>query len=286
MVPMKLLTKALAAGGAAATVLATLSARRQRRAAERQIRTIATSLQANLLPRGLDELAGVDIAVRYEAGMEHAHVGGDWCDAFPVGDQRVMLTVGDVSGHGVAALVTMAGILPSIRAHALTDSDPASILDRLHVQLRQTGDSLLCTACIVRLDLVDGTAEMAVAGHPPAIVLAAEGGSQIVDGTSGVLLGPDVDVEHDVHRFELGRCETLALYSDGLVERRGEVIDTGIGRLRRVLEGATGTVDEMVHQVFDDLVREGPAQEDDAVLLLCRRGGGCPPEDGSSGSTG
>lgn len=262
-------TAAGALGGGLLVGLAAAALGRRRRVADGQVRAIATSLQTALLPIGATDLDGIEVVVRYEAALSEAVVGGDWYDAFSVGDGERMLAVGDVSGHGTRAMATMARVLPTVRAHALSTTDPADLLDRLHDQLRGEPGIELCTACIARVDVHSGAVEIASAGHPAPIVRERSGRARVVGLPPGLLLGPDAEARHESVREELEPGDTLVLYTDGLVERRGEVIDQGVDRLLTTLEAGPADIDEMVDHLFAELVRTAPAQDDDAVVLLC-----------------
>ncbi|HLM16695.1 MAG TPA: SpoIIE family protein phosphatase, partial [Acidimicrobiia bacterium] len=108
-------------------------------------RDIAQQLQRSLMPRSLPHFAGLESAARYEAGVEGTDVGGDWYDVLPIAEDRVVFSVGDVCGRGLAAAVLMASLRYSIRAYALEESEPATILDKLSAMMETISDDNFAT---------------------------------------------------------------------------------------------------------------------------------------------
>jgi serine phosphatase RsbU (regulator of sigma subunit) len=267
----------LLAGCVATLVLALVlgavaaSSTRRRRAAEREIRTIAETLQRSLLPSGFPERPEIEVHGRCEASGEHALVGGDWYDVFDLGSDCVGLVIGDVTGHGVEAMAAMARLRYSFETEAYDRTDPSVVMQRMQDLLtNRSGDGqpVFTTVFYGVLDLSDGRLTYTSAGHPPPVVLDARGATCLLEESRGVILGTGLAPTYDASTTRLAVGETLVLYTDGLVERRREPIDRGIHRLRRALERHRGSLDDLERRVFDALPSAGG--RDDAALLLLR----------------
>jgi hypothetical protein len=257
-------------------------------------RHIASVLQRAALPEHLPELPGVVLDAVYRAGTAGAQVGGDWYDALVLDDGRVLLSAGDVMGKGAAAAALMHQARTAIRAYAVLDSRPSVVLDRLDRLMAATKETRLVSAVVGVLDPAAGTVLLASAGHPPPVVVGP-GRCEVVELGRRRLLGvpealwavpdggaapgheEDADPEGEGSSVDAGECgttgraagdtvvrlevgDTLVLYSDGLVERRGETLDAGIGRLAamataRLGRGASGVPSpaaELVDLVLGD----------------------------------
>ena len=132
-------------------------------------REISQQLQRSLMPRSLPRFEGLEASARYEAGVEGTEVGGDWYDVVPLSDHRLVFSVGDVCGRGLAAAALMASLRYSIRAYALEQDDPATILDKLTAMMGTTGVENFATVVCGTLDTADGTLTVAArrASRPP-----------------------------------------------------------------------------------------------------------------------
>ncbi|MDZ7732615.1 MAG: ATP-binding SpoIIE family protein phosphatase [Acidimicrobiia bacterium] len=243
---------------------------RRRRAAERGIRTIADTLQRSLLPTSFPDRPEIELVGRYEARAEHAIVGGDWYDVLELTPDCIGLVIGDVSGHSIEAMATMARLRYSFGAEAYDRTEPAVVMQRMHELLDDAGPSGFTTVFYAVLDLVDGNLTYTSAGHPPPVVLEPDGSTRLLDGRPGVLLGTDFEnAATRPWRSTLEPGSTLALYTDGLVERRREPIDVGIDRLRQSLtRGPREPLEQLADAVFGDLV--GRWTRDDVALLIVR----------------
>jgi sigma-B regulation protein RsbU (phosphoserine phosphatase) len=232
---------------------------------------LAASLQRSLLTEPPD-VPGLEMAVRYLPAMQHAQVGGDWYDAFPLADGATMLVIGDVAGHDVAAAATMAqarGVLRGI-ASTLTGSPAAvlSALDRALLHLRV--DTLMTvTAATVRPHPDDGTATLtwSNAGHPPPLLLAAGGAVTVLGRRTDLLLGISPGTRRGDHTVLLSPGDTVLLYTDGLVERRGSTLDAGTAWLVEVLASLAGRpLEELCDGLLEGMA--GAVPDDVAVLAV------------------
>jgi PAS domain S-box-containing protein len=228
-------------------------------------------LQETLVPADFPAITGYRLAGRYIAAESEHNIGGDWYDAFAVTDHQVLISVGDVSGHGVLAGRTMAKMRHAARAFACEDPDPGVVVRRLDnfFQHLQRGDEIV-TTCVGLLDTATHTLELASAGHPPPLLLEP-GGHRFVDLDVGPPLGFSTDAHggHTTIPFPVGA--TLLLYTDGLVERRGEAIQDGLDRLARAaaaveLDDVVATRDAVIASCIG-------LRDDDLCLLVLSRTG-------------
>ena len=244
---------------------AVLLARARRRKEEHEI---AIRLQQALLPDELVQRPGVQVAARYEAGSALLEVGGDWYDSFALAHGEIGLAVGDVVGHGLEAAAEMGRLRIALAALAPHSDGPGELLS--HLDAFATGPDVGATACCAILDPSTGLMRYASAGHPPMLVVGPDGTTRWLEGGRSSLL-------HGVHVPDRPEASVvlepgtlLVLYSDGLVERRGEHLSAGLGRLERA---ARTWRDALVEEVCDRLVVELGVDRtrDDDVVVLCVR---------------
>ena len=225
--------------------------RRRRYEREHQV---ATTLQRSLLA-AVPEIDGVESAARYQAGSTGLEVGGDWFDVVRRPDGIVQVTVGDVAGRGVAAAALMGQLRNAFRAYAYEHASPAAVMSRLQRHMVQDE---MATAICIAVDPYTRELAYASAGHPPPLLRDDDSGSITpLSGAQFSLLGP-VAVKPVVDaRLALPARATLIAYTDGMVERRDEVIDAGIERLASAF-GAAGRevpADELADRLLRDVAR-------------------------------
>ncbi|MFD0057936.1 PP2C family protein-serine/threonine phosphatase [Streptomyces sp. NPDC127168] len=235
-------------------------------------RDIAETLQRALLTE-LPSPAGLGLAARYLPATHGLNIGGDWYDAFRQPDGGVITVVGDVTGHGLRAAVMMSQLRTALRAYAVDGGSPGRLLTRLHTFLHHLQPDLFATAVIARFHPDDPTLTWAAAGHPPPVLRTPDGQVRILDDKPGAMLGIPLRQEIADHTVPLAPGSTLALYTDGLVERRAQGIDPGIGRLADALGSFApakletdleGAADGLLDPLLSDSERD-----DDVCLLLC-----------------
>jgi serine phosphatase RsbU (regulator of sigma subunit) len=217
----------------------------------------------------LPECAGLDFATRYAAADERT-VGGDWYDLFELPSGELWVVVGDVAGHGLRAAVVMGRIRSALRAYALLSVPPEEVLDLVDRKVRHfemgTFATVVCAVAKPPYDVVT----VAVAGHPPPVVAAPGQPATFVD----VRISPPVGTGRDLHReavtVPLQPGAVMVLYTDGLVERRGQVLDVGLERLRTTV--STAAADTVAREVMHRLVADS-APIDDVALVVIRRDG-------------
>ncbi|MFI8219467.1 PP2C family protein-serine/threonine phosphatase [Streptomyces sp. NPDC085932] len=235
-------------------------------------RDIAETLQRALLT-DLPATPGLSLAARYLPATHGLNIGGDWYDAFPQRDGGLITVIGDVTGHGLHAAVMMSQLRTALRAYAVDGDSPGRLLTRLHRFLHHLQPDLYATAVIARFHPDEPTLTWAAAGHPPPVLRLADGTVRTLDAKPGAMLGIPLTQEIDDHTVHLTPGSTLALYTDGLVERRAQGIDPGIERLAAALgrfgsaeldADLEGSADRILHPLLSDSERD-----DDVCLLLC-----------------
>jgi serine phosphatase RsbU (regulator of sigma subunit) len=233
-----------------------------------QVRTAALELQRAVLPAELPPVPGWRTAVRYlPAGRTDA--GGDFYDVLELEDGRLAMFVGDVMGRGVAAASVMAQMRSAIRTLVAVDPDPTAVLagmdrvfDALHLEQ-------LVTMVYAVADPTRDHLEVINAGHPPPVLLAADGRVELLEHPSTLILGVGGG-QRAVRSAELGPGDRLLLYTDGLVERRGEDADNATARLVSALRGSvTDDLDRWLTDMVDEL--RDPTRDDDVAALLVVR---------------
>lgn len=244
----------------------------------------ATALAAQRLSEALQHslltqpptAGALDIAVRYQPAAHGAHVGGDWYDAFETAGGATVLVVGDVTGHDRDAVAAMGQIRNVLRGLAYdTDDGAAALLGRLDRALRGLQVRALATALLCRAEPTPEGWRLrwSNAGHPPALLRGPDGGVRLLAGHD-LMLGVSPGRPRREQTVDLVAGSTLVLYTDGLVERRHDVLDQGIADLTLVLEQVG---DEDPERLCDLLLEVAPrGHEDDIALLVMRCCG--PPQ--------
>ncbi|MCJ1676812.1 SpoIIE family protein phosphatase [Streptomyces sp. APSN-46.1] len=254
------------------TALAGLIAQALERAQRYDSETaLARGLQAALLPHRLPVLEHVATVGRYLPGTVGMDVGGDWYDVIETGPGTVALVIGDVQGHGVAAAATMGQLRSAVRAFALSGNTPEQIMRGTNRLLIDLDPGQFASCCYVSIDPESGRSWAVRAGHPQPLLRQADGRTEVLDLPGGVVLGIDPDAAYPVTELLLEPGAVLALYTDGLVEKPGTDIDTGVERLRASLAAAdptplTETADRLISEAGNSADRP-----DDIALLLASR---------------
>lgn len=235
-------------------------------------RDIAETLQRALLT-DLPTTAGLRLAARYLPATYGLNIGGDWYDAFRQPDGSIITVVGDVTGHGLHAAVMMSQLRTALRAYAVDGGSPGVLLTRLHTFLHHLQPDLYATAVIARFQPGEPVLTWAAAGHPPPVLRGPDGRVRTLDAKPGAMLGIPLHQEIADHTVPLVPGSTLALYTDGLVERRAQGIDPGIERLATALGSfRTGELDADLDGAADrilDPMLSDSERDDDVCLLLC-----------------
>jgi len=227
----------------------------------------ALALQRSLLPTELPRVPNLEMAARYVPGHVSG-VGGDWYDVFPLPSGWLGVVIGDVSGHGLQSAVVMGRIRSALRAYALVSHDPAEALTLLDRKVNHFETGSLSTALYAMISPDGATIKISLAGHlRPVMVAPAEPAALLP-----AKVDPPLGIRHQIPQRRSTTVDfppgaVLVCYTDGLVERRDESIDIGIGRLAAAvpLEPA----ETVCAAVMATLDTENP--NDDIALLVIRR---------------
>ncbi len=200
-------------------------------------RRIAATLQEDLMPDTLPEVPGVSMAAHFRSGGAGTQVGGDWYDALALPGGRLGIVIGDVAGRGVSAAARMGEMRAVARAYALEGHSPAEVARRLNAYQLAQGAETMATLCYAVVEPAVGLMRYVSAGHmPPLLLTAGEEPRYLSQGGPPLGVLDVCDYDETVVPFEPGAL--LTVYTDGLVERRGEILDVGLERLRGAISAS------------------------------------------------
>ncbi|WP_337360767.1 SpoIIE family protein phosphatase [Mycolicibacterium sphagni] len=226
---------------------------------------VAETLQRSLLPLTLPTLSDWQLAAYYEPASG-GRVGGDWYDAFELRDGRLVVLLGDVAGHGITAAGTMAQMRNVLRAQLFSGAGPAQALAELNDFCLHLMPKTFATVLAARVDLSSGYVEVGCAGHLiPYLTQPGAAAAQLP-----VRLSPPVGVRNVTYTpsaFTIEPGQGVTMFSDGLVEHRGESLDGGIARLGRILSG--DMVDADPSSIATAMATGGA--DDDVTIVTLRR---------------
>jgi serine phosphatase RsbU (regulator of sigma subunit) len=237
-----------------------------------RLHEVAVTLQRAMLPAApLAERPSV--AVRYRPATSFLNVCGDWYDLLELDADRLAVAVGDVVGHGLEAAGVMGQLRSALSAAMRATGRPASALETLAQHARTVEGALATTAVQAVVDRCERTVTYSRAGHPPPLLAHPDGTVEILDRATDPPLGAgDDSVPHDEATAAYAPGATLVLYTDGLIERRGEDIDTGLRRLTDCLRRHhTLAPEQLADTVLAQLApAPGPGPDDDTALVAIR----------------
>jgi len=231
-------------------------------------RRITERLQEAALPRALPQIPGVALDAYYRAGMDDARIGGDWYDALRLADGRVVMSIGDVSGSGLDAAVTMSNVRQVLRGVAHVHPDPGMMLDAADRTLQAEEPDRIVTAFVAVLDPVTDELSYASAGHPRPLLRRRDGEwTELV--APGLPLGAPSKGSRTTESATMQRGGALVLYTDGLTEATRD-ITAGEAALRAAVSDpgvfAAGNVSQAIH----DAVIAGTSRDDVAIFTVRR----------------
>ncbi|HEY2576152.1 MAG TPA: GAF domain-containing SpoIIE family protein phosphatase [Streptosporangiaceae bacterium] len=224
------------------------------------------ALQRSLIPSALPMAPGVELAGRYIPG--HGVVGGDWYDAFHLPSGELGLVIGDVAGSGLAAAVVMGRIRSALRAYALETLDPAEVLARLDRKMQHFEPGAMATVLYVIIDPDLNQAHMASAGHLPPVLASPARPTALAEIPPNLMIGVAPGARRQVTTVDITPGTVLCLYTDGLIERRGELIDDGLALLCQAVSAQPA--DAGCAAVTAALVGNEPVRDDTALLMFRR----------------
>jgi serine phosphatase RsbU (regulator of sigma subunit) len=223
-------------------------------------------LQGMLLPQKLATFDGVRIDTSYVPAAQESAVGGDWYDAFAIGDHCICISMGDVAGHGLRAASVMASARLAVRTAARMQSDPGQIAAHLNRVISADEPDTLVTAVVALLDINDGTLRYAVAGHPEPMLIHANGETELLSG-KGLVLGAEPDAAYETFQTRLYEGSALLLYTDGLIEVSRDYF-AGVEQLRKAASAEFASSAHNIAEAIQQRIFRGERADDDAALMF------------------
>jgi serine phosphatase RsbU (regulator of sigma subunit) len=232
-----------------------------------QTQDVALQLQRAVLPEGLDKLPDWEVRAYYEPGGRGG-VGGDFYDAVALGGGCLAFVLGDVMGHGVKAAAAMAQMRSAVRAYLSIDPDPAVVVAKLDIMYARLGLTELATLVYGVADLAAGRISFVNAGHYPPLIVSPGRAARFAATPPRLPLGAGGD-ERVATVIDFSEADVLLLYTDGLIEHRGEIIDVGLARLSDA--SATLLDRSLAHGLGELVERLAGSGEDDITAFALRR---------------
>jgi serine phosphatase RsbU (regulator of sigma subunit)/anti-sigma regulatory factor (Ser/Thr protein kinase) len=228
-------------------------------------RAMTEVLQHYLLPGSLPVIPGLAISAKY-LPAPGAGVGGDWYDVFSLPDGRVALVIGDIAGRGIGAAAVMAEARTALRAYALERHSLEDVLSLLNALIVGAGRRRSVSVAMFALDLETDALDVVSAGHPPALIVRPDGSRELIAPASGPPLGTKISSGYSAESVAFPLGSALVLYTDGLIERRGETLDDGFARLLRASLVPEANL-SLADRAYRDLAAIDAAVEDDVAIL-------------------
>src|SRR5690606_28786518 len=226
---------------------------------------LARQLQQAIMPAAQPsiEAFGLQIAVRYQPTEEDALVGGDWYDAVVLPSKQILVSVGDITGHGIKAATGMVVLRNALRGLATTGAGPGQMLTWLNLVTHYLTDDIYATAVCGLYNPQTRVLRWARAGHLPP-VLVRDGRAENLPELPGIILGAVAETTYQEAEVQLDPDDVLLLYTDGLVERRDRDIDECVASMLEQSARFRGNLDDLV----DHLLRQSEANTDDDTCLV------------------
>ncbi len=234
-------------------------------------RRVAHTLQRSMLTTQLPAVDGVELAARYLPGTRRTEIGGDWYDVIPLPDGRVGVVIGDVVGRGIEAAATMSQLRTALRAYAIDGLEPAQVVGKLHGLVDHLRVGLSTTLAYMDFDPCTREVRYVSAGHLPILHVPADGPSQFLAGARSTPLGAlPVGATIPQERLLLAPGDAVLLYTDGLVERRDDGIDSRMQQLRVAVAAAPADLIASLEHLTTTLCGDAVPHQDDIALLAMR----------------
>jgi anti-sigma regulatory factor (Ser/Thr protein kinase)/putative methionine-R-sulfoxide reductase with GAF domain len=225
---------------------------------------MAMLLQRSLLPRALPDAMGINIAARYLPARDE--VGGDWYDVIELPRGLIGLAIGDVVGHGIRAAALMGQLRTALHAYAEEGHGPSVTLELVDRFVQSMGEYAMATAAYAIFDPESARLRIATAGHPPPIIVS-ESGARVVELAPGAPLGGFPYGTCPEQEVTLQTGETVVLYTDGLVERRGVPLTESIEKLAEVLSDVR-TAERACQVAVSEMVPSEGLADDVAIVAM------------------
>ena len=226
---------------------------------------VTSALQRALMPGRLPAIEGLTLSVAYAPAGREEHIGGDWYDALALPDGRILLSIGDVIGHGLEASVAMSVLRAAIRSGARDDPRPSAILARLNGLLLREHRDRLATALVAILEPLSLDVTIASAGHVPPAIADPRGGITH-PAVSGSLLGVDANAHYDDIEFRLEPGSSMMLYTNGLINDQD--LDAATSRLESALLACSSAGDDLAGAVYRAVLGDKAPLDDVAILAI------------------
>jgi serine phosphatase RsbU (regulator of sigma subunit) len=245
--------------------------RQRRRSAEMRAayeaeKRIADTLQEAFAARSLPELPTLRLSAVYVAATEEAKVGGDWYDALPLSQDRVMLAIGDVTGHGIEAAVAMNKARQMLIGCALVDPTPGHVLARVNAELVAERSPMI-TAVAGLVDARTREFRYASAGHPAPVLLEPGRPARFLE-VGSLPLGVNADTQYATHRVASAPGALLVLYTDGMIEHSHDVLQGETILLEAVESAAERAVEDPAKAIRDAIFSRYQISDDAAILAI------------------
>jgi serine phosphatase RsbU (regulator of sigma subunit)/CHASE3 domain sensor protein len=236
------------------------------RAAYEVERRIADTLQEAFLQRVFPALSAVSFSATYVPATEEAKVGGDWYDVLQLPDDRIFLAIGDVTGHGVDAVLAMSKARQLLISFALLDATPARVLEHANRELLR-GRSPIITAVSAIIDIRSGEFAFAAAGHPPPVIVEPGRGARLLEFGS-LPLGVAPATEYRTDRVQTAPGAMIVLYTDGLIEHSRDLAQGEAALLEAAEVAAHSPSSESAAAIRDAIFRKRSVADDVAILTV------------------
>jgi len=230
---------------------------------------VAREIQRRLLPKTFPEIEGLET---HAVNIPSKHVGGDYFDIIPLGDEKVAMVIADVSGKGVPAALLMASLQSSLRAEADVGRQPSEVISAVNrVIFQHTAGGTFVTIFYGVLDLARGSLTYCNAGHPPPLVLDTGGGIRDLDGTD-IVIGIDDQASYRDTEAEVAAGDKIFLYTDGVTDELNQDDEPyGEKRLITVLrQNYASGLEDIVDCVHKSVLQftDGKPQDDLTALAV------------------
>ena len=231
-------------------------------------RTVSETLQQSLLPERLPDIPGLSTAARYVPGGPDVDIGGDWYDVMQLPGGGIGLALGDVVGRGKRAASLMGQLRNAVRAYAFAGQPPGEVMEHINNLLLDAGSENMATMIYGVLDAETGEFRYAKAGHPPPVLISADGTAQFLEGGKGPPVGSLPTARYSEASAIIDSGATLLLYTDGLVEDRNTTLEEGLNRLRAAAQDGPVDLEAFCSHVMRRAVGTTPCDDDVALLAV------------------
>lgn len=231
-----------------------------------EARATSVALQRSLLPSVSPRVTGVSTAHRYLPGRRDVGVGGDWFDIIPLSCGRVAFVIGDVMGRGLRAAAAMGQLRTAVRMLAVLDYLPEDVLRHLDDLAQGTDEVQLATCVYAVFDPAERSLSYATAGHPPPVLRDPAGAAEVLPQPSGAPLGVG-GVPFESATVPVRDGSRLLLFTDGLVESRGQDIDEALGKLVHAFASSSAELEAVCSELLAVTGRDS-GHDDDVALLV------------------